>query len=53
MPIKLTQYDDGYPIIWSRSIIPSNTLAALYALGEDDGSHSVSGLPYGRPTDRS
>src|SRR5471030_2875455 len=34
--IKPTHYDDdGYPITWLRSIIPSNTLAALYGLGED------------------
>ena len=29
--IKPTHYDDdGYPITWMRSHIPSNTLAALY-----------------------
>jgi hypothetical protein len=34
--IKPTHYDDdGYPITWFRSHIPSNTLAALYGLGED------------------
>jgi hypothetical protein len=34
--IKPTHYDDdGYPITWLRSIIPSNTLAALYGLGDD------------------
>jgi Radical SAM superfamily len=34
--IKPTHYDDdGYPITWLRSHIPSNTLAALYGLGED------------------
>ena len=33
--IKPTHYDDdGYPITWFRSHIPSNTLAALYGLGE-------------------
>ena len=32
--IKPTHYDDdGYPITWLRSHIPSNTLAALYGLG--------------------
>ena len=34
--IKPTHYDDdGYPITWLRSHIPSNTLAALYGLGDD------------------
>jgi hypothetical protein len=34
--IKPTHYDDdGYPITWLRSHIPSNTLAALYGLGQD------------------
>src|SRR5260221_3896389 len=34
--IKPTHYDDdGYPITWLQSHIPSNTLAALYALAED------------------
>jgi Radical SAM superfamily len=34
--IKPSHYDDdGYPITWYRSIIPSNTLAALYGLGRD------------------
>jgi hypothetical protein len=34
--IKPSRYDDdGYPITWYRSIIPSNTLAALYGLGRD------------------
>src|SRR5258708_35213172 len=33
--IKPTHYDDdGYPITWLQSHIPSNTLAALYGLGE-------------------
>jgi hypothetical protein len=31
--IKPTHYDDdGYPITWLQSHIPSNTLAALYGL---------------------
>ena len=31
--IKPTHYDDdGYPIQWFRSAIPSNTLACLYGL---------------------
>ena len=34
--IKPTHYDDdGYPIQWLRSAIPSNTLACLNALAED------------------
>src|SRR5262245_31841310 len=34
--IKPTHYDDdGYPITWLMSHIPSNTLAALYGLGDD------------------
>src|SRR6266699_1563127 len=34
--IKPTHYDDdGYPITWFRSHIPSNTLAALFGLGDD------------------
>jgi hypothetical protein len=34
--IKPTHYDDdGYPITWLRSHIPSNSLAALYGLAED------------------
>ena len=42
--IKPTHYDDdGYPITWLRSHIPSNTLAALYGLGEDSRSRQVLG----------
>ena len=34
--IKPSHYDDdGYPIQWIRSAIPSNTLAWLNALAED------------------
>ena len=34
--IKPTHYDDdGYPITWLKSLMPSNTLAALYGLGDD------------------
>src|SRR5437016_13772973 len=34
--IKPTHYDDdGYPIQWFRSAIPSNTLACLNGLAED------------------
>ena len=42
--IKPTHYDDdGYPITWLQSHIPSNTLAALYGLGEDCRRREVSG----------
>ena len=42
--IKPTHYDDdGYPITWLRSHIPSNTLAALYGLGEDCRQRQVLG----------
>ncbi|NQW52405.1 MAG: radical SAM protein, partial [Rhodospirillales bacterium] len=42
--IKPTHYDDdGYPITWLRSHIPSNTLAALYGLGEDCQAREVLG----------
>lgn len=42
--IKPTHYDDdGYPITWLRSHIPSNTLAALYGLGEDCQRRQVLG----------
>ncbi len=34
--IKPSHYDDdGYPIQWIRSAIPSNTLACLNGLAED------------------
>ena len=34
--LKPSHYDDsGYVIQWFRSAIPSNSLAALYALAED------------------
>ncbi len=42
--IKPTQYDDdGYPIQWLRSAIPSNTLACLNALAEDTKRREVLG----------
>ncbi len=42
--IKPSRYDsDGYPITWCRSIIPSNTLAALYGLGRDCAARKVLG----------
>jgi hypothetical protein len=42
--IKPTHYDDdGYPIQWFRSAIPSNTLACLNALAEDACARNVLG----------
>jgi Radical SAM superfamily len=42
--IKPTHYDDdGYPIQWIRSAIPSNTLACLNALAEDARRREVLG----------
>ena len=42
--IKPTHYDDdGYPIQWLRSAIPSNTLACLNALAEDTRQREVLG----------
>src|SRR5262245_53103481 len=42
--IKPTHYDDdGYPIQWVRSAIPSNTLACLNGLAEDARSRKVLG----------
>ena len=42
--IKPTHYDDdGYPIQWFRSAIPSNTLACLNGLAEDSRSREVLG----------
>ena len=42
--VKPTHYDDdGYPITWLRSHIPSNTLAALYGLAEDCRRRQVLG----------
>jgi Radical SAM superfamily len=42
--IKPTHYDDdGYPIQWVRSAIPSNTLACLNGLGEDAKRRQVLG----------
>ncbi len=43
--IKPTHYDDdGYPIQWLRSAIPSNTLACLNALAEDAMRRKVLGV---------
>src|SRR5262249_17524234 len=42
--IKPSHYDDdGYPIQWVRSAIPSNTLACLNALAEDVQRRDVLG----------
>ncbi len=42
--IKPSHYDDdGYPIQWLRSAIPSNTLACLNALAEDASRRAVLG----------
>src|SRR5215510_9401323 len=42
--IKPSHYDDdGYPIQWLRSAIPSNTLACLFALAEDARDRHVLG----------
>ncbi len=42
--IKPSHYDDdGYPIQWVRSIIPANSLAALYGLGLDCAERRVLG----------
>jgi hypothetical protein len=42
--VKPTHYDDdGYPIQWFRSAIPSNTLACLNALAEDARKRQVLG----------
>jgi hypothetical protein len=42
--IKPTHYDDdGYPIQWFRSAIPSNTLACLNGLAEDAQHRNVLG----------
>jgi hypothetical protein len=42
--IKPTHYDDdGYPIQWFRSAIPSNTLACLNGLAEDARRRAVLG----------
>src|SRR4029077_11546878 len=42
--IKPSHYDDdGYPIQWFRSAIPSNTLACLNALAEDARGRNVLG----------
>jgi len=42
--IKPTHYDDqGYPIQWFRSAIPSNTLACMYGLAQDAAQRHILG----------
>jgi hypothetical protein len=42
--IKPSHYDDdGYPIQWLRSAIPSNTMACLYGIAEDCRDREVLG----------
>jgi hypothetical protein len=42
--IKPTHYDDdGYPIQWVKSALPSNTLACMYGLAEDARRRQVLG----------
>ena len=42
--IKPSRYDeDGYGVQWVRSIIPSNSLAVLYALATDCANRKVLG----------
>ena len=42
--IKPSRYDDdGYPLQWIRSAIPSNTLACVYALADDARRRAVLG----------
>jgi hypothetical protein len=42
--VKPTHYDDdGYPLQWRRSIIPSNALASVYALAADCAERRVLG----------
>lgn len=42
--IKPSHYgDDGYVICWWRAMIPSNSLAAVYAIAEDCARRQVLG----------
>jgi Radical SAM superfamily len=42
--VKPTHYcDDGYPITWYRSLIPSNSLASVYGIAKDCGERGVLG----------
>lgn len=51
--IKPTHYDDdGYPILWFRTAIPSNTLACLNGLAEDAHRRKVLGPGHPDQPDR-
>lgn len=42
--VRPTRYDqDGYPIHWTRSAMPSNTLAGLYGIAEDCHNRRILG----------
>ena len=42
--IKPTRYDDnGYPIQWYRSTVPSNSLACLYGIAQDSANRRILG----------
>jgi hypothetical protein len=42
--IKPSHYDDdGYPLVWWKSLIPSNSLAALYGIARDAAERQVLG----------
>jgi len=42
--IKPSHYDDdGYPIVWWRTLLPSNSLASLNGLARDCAAHEVLG----------
>ena len=42
--VRLTRYDErGYPIMWWRSVIPSNSLAAVNALASDARDRRILG----------
>jgi len=42
--IKPSHYDnDGYVIQWARSVVPANSLAAMYSLSHDVGKRQVLG----------
>ena len=42
--VKPTHYcDDGYPIRWFRSTIPSNSLASIYGIAEEAAGRGVLG----------
>ena len=50
--IKPTHYDDdGYPIQWFRSVMPSNTLACMFSLAEDARKREVLGPGVGIDVD--